>query len=141
MDVEIIVALIGVVGSLLTTIIGALLNRRRGDEGAAPQVRRGRRARVPDDVPARFGPGSLALLAIAGFLGFTGAAMVLYVVLSFITSVFVALQGNSPRPDLSGIPFVPFLPLGFGLAFAGIVVAWIAAFAAQVSMGREREAH
>ena len=58
------------------------------------------------------------LLFLAGFGAFA------YVIVSFITVGFSTLQSpNSAKPpDLSGIPFVPLLPLGAGLAFLGIVV-------------------
>ena len=154
MDVAIISALIGAVGSLVTTIVGALLTHYLLRRGAAPQdARAGRAIRgaephaapVPEGMrraPARVGAVSWVLLAVGAFLAFTGFAMAGYVILSFITTIFAALQSSSPRPpDLSDIPFVPFLPLGFGLLFAGIEIAWLGFFAAGVSIWRARPAH
>lgn len=159
MDVAIISALIGVIGSILTTVVGALVTHHLARRGEAPHLRgRGRPTRraeqqaprqapVPEGrraAPARLGTGSLFVIGTGAFLGFTGFAMAGYVILRFMTAVFATFQSRArvPRPpDLSDIPLVPFLPLGFGLLFAGVVIAWMGPFAAGVSMSRARSAH
>jgi hypothetical protein len=67
----------------------------------------------------------LQVLGLATFV--TGFAMFGYVVVSFITAGFSAVSENS-EPDLTNIPFVPYLPLGFGLAATGIVISMLGAF-------------
>jgi len=56
-----------------------------------------------------------------------GFAMFGYVVVSFITAGFSAAKDNS-EPNFSNIHFVPYLPLGFGLAVTGIIISTLGVF-------------
>jgi hypothetical protein len=63
------------------------------------------------------------VLAVGGFFFFMGFALFGYVVIEFMTTVFASFQNPSDTPpDLSGIPFTPFVPFGLGLMFIGIVI-------------------
>jgi hypothetical protein len=152
MDVTIGAALIGAVGSIIATILGGVIAQRRAAE-LPPRTRPPLQpfqsshdphgdARYKEDPPAqrpRVGVVPLSLLAVGSFLAFTGVALVGYVILSFIVTIFTAIQSNVVGPpDLSHIPFVPFLPLGFGLAFGGIVIVWFGMFVASLSLARSR---
>jgi hypothetical protein len=88
----------------------------------------------PDDEEQSFtdaledagGRRGISFLSIIGMLTFfVGFALFGYVALSFIMQIFNALAARSPTPpDLSHIPF-QLIPIGFGLAFVGIVIASI----------------
>jgi hypothetical protein len=128
MDVAIVAALIGAVGSVVATVIGALIAQRLsptpGQRGDARTP--GGQAVIVPPVPPRLGIVPLFCIASGSFLALTGMALFGYVVVALIVTIWKALQaGTTGPPDLSGIPFATFVPLGIGLAFAGMVVLWI----------------
>jgi Ca2+/Na+ antiporter len=142
----IISATIGAIGTIIGTVIAALIMVRAQrppptPTPAPPWAQPGESGTTgptnPSTIPPPAAPlkaapgagcGTIFVTALTMFLFFTGFAMFLYVVVSFITAIFVALQ-NQTTPDISAIPFVPLLPLGLGLAFAGLVVAVVGAAA------------
>jgi hypothetical protein len=95
---------------------GALVEDRPDDEEQS----------FPDAIEGTGGKGGVGFLGIIGLLTFfVGFALFGYVVLSFIMQIFNALASRSSTPpDLSHIPF-QLIPIGFGLAFVGIVIGSI----------------
>lgn len=79
--------------------------------------------------------GVAKLFVILGLLvSYAGAAMFLYVVVSFIVTIW-GTMGSPEPPDMSAISelVVPWLPVGIGLAFVGGVIGSIA-----LAVGRPR---
>ncbi len=76
------------------------------------------------------------LVGVGTLLYVAGACSFGYVVVSFLLAIFTALQAAGYRePNLAAVPFVPWLPLGVGLALLGVVLNTIGVF---ISGGRNR---
>ena len=79
---------------------------------------------------ARFVVGLGMLIFFAGFASFG------YVVVSFIVQIFSMIQTETPGPP--DVAFMPWLPLGIGLGFLGMVIMSIGSFFSRRREGGRR---
>lgn len=101
---------------------GGRVEVRDQDAGTISNVAGDQKYYISADLASLAPSGLGQRIIVAGLLiSFAGFASFGYVVISFIVEIYSQMQTQNYGPPT--VAFVPWLPLGAGLTFAGIVVS------------------